>query len=53
MAEQLFIMEGNGQVRIYNGNYSSYRIELEESKQAIKNLLPLLLYKLKHLKKVS
>jgi ATP-binding cassette subfamily F protein uup len=36
MAEQLFIMEGNGQVRIYNGNYSSYRIELEESKQANK-----------------
>ncbi|MBD1363432.1 ABC-F family ATP-binding cassette domain-containing protein [Mucilaginibacter sp. ZT4R22] len=36
MAEQLFIMEGNGQVRIYNGNYSSYRIELEESKQAAK-----------------
>jgi ATP-binding cassette subfamily F protein uup len=36
MAEQLFIMEGNGQVRIYNGNYSSYRIELEENKQAAK-----------------
>ena len=33
MAEQLFIMEEGGQVKIYNGNYSSYRIELEENKQ--------------------
>lgn len=36
MAEQLFIMEGNGQVRIYNGNYSSFRIEQEEAKQSNK-----------------
>jgi ATP-binding cassette subfamily F protein uup len=36
MAEQLFIMEGNGQVRIYNGNYSSYRIEQDEAKQSNK-----------------
>ncbi|OOQ61331.1 ABC-F family ATP-binding cassette domain-containing protein [Mucilaginibacter pedocola] len=40
MAEQLFIMEGNGGVRIYNGNYSSYRLELEESKQAAKKPAP-------------
>jgi ATP-binding cassette subfamily F protein uup len=40
MAEQLFIMEGGGQVRIYNGNYSSYRIELEENKQAAKKPAP-------------
>lgn len=33
LTDQLFIMEGNGQVKIYNGNYSSYRIELEESRQ--------------------
>ncbi|MDB4999839.1 MAG: transporter [Mucilaginibacter sp.] len=33
MTDQLFIMEPEGQVKIYNGNYSSYRIELEESKQ--------------------
>jgi ATP-binding cassette subfamily F protein uup len=33
LTDQLFIMEGQGQVRIYNGNYSSYRIELEEAKQ--------------------
>jgi ATP-binding cassette subfamily F protein uup len=33
LTDQLFIMEEGGQVRIYNGNYSSYRTELEESKQ--------------------
>jgi ATP-binding cassette subfamily F protein uup len=33
LTEQLFIMEENGHVRIYNGNYSSYRVELEENKQ--------------------
>jgi ATP-binding cassette subfamily F protein uup len=33
MTDQLFIMEPEGLVKIYNGNYSSYRIELEESKQ--------------------
>jgi ATP-binding cassette subfamily F protein uup len=36
MADQLFIMEGNGSVKIFNGNYSSYRIELEEAKFAAK-----------------
>jgi ATP-binding cassette subfamily F protein uup len=36
MADQLFIMEAGGSVRVYNGNYSSYRIELEESKQTNK-----------------
>ena len=36
LTDQLFIMEEGGQVRIFNGNYSSYRIELEESKQANK-----------------
>jgi ATP-binding cassette subfamily F protein uup len=33
LTDQLFIMEGKGNVRIYNGNYSSYRLEQEESKQ--------------------
>ena len=33
LTDQLFIMEEGGQVKIYNGNYSSYRTELEESKQ--------------------
>ncbi|EHQ27332.1 ABC-F family ATP-binding cassette domain-containing protein [Mucilaginibacter paludis] len=32
LTDQLFILEGNGKVRIYNGNYSSYRIEQEEIK---------------------
>ncbi|WP_184550157.1 ABC-F family ATP-binding cassette domain-containing protein [Mucilaginibacter sp. FT3.2] len=33
LTDQLFIMEGEGHVRIYNGNYSSYRVELDEAKQ--------------------
>lgn len=33
LTDQLFIMEGQGHVRIYNGNYSSYRVELDEAKQ--------------------
>jgi ATP-binding cassette subfamily F protein uup len=33
LTDQLFIMEEGGHVRIYNGNYSSYRLELEDSKQ--------------------
>ncbi|GGH10053.1 ABC-F family ATP-binding cassette domain-containing protein [Mucilaginibacter phyllosphaerae] len=33
LTDQLFIMEGGGKVLIYNGNYTSYRIELEEAKQ--------------------
>ena len=36
LTDQLFIMEGEGKVLIYNGNYSSYRIELEENKQQSK-----------------
>ena len=35
MSEQLFIMEGNGEVKIFNGNYSEYRISLEQEKDAI------------------
>jgi len=34
LTDQLFIMEDGGSVRIYNGNYSSYRFELEENKLA-------------------
>jgi len=33
LTDQLFIMEEGGRVRIFNGNYSSYRLELEEQKQ--------------------
>ena len=36
LTDQLFIMEANGHVKIYNGNYSSYRLELEENKQQSK-----------------
>ncbi len=32
MSEQLFIMEGDGIVNIYNGNYSEYRTSLETEK---------------------
>lgn len=30
LVDQLFILDGSGSVTIYNGNYSSYRTELEE-----------------------
>jgi len=33
LTDQLFIVEEKGHVRIYNGNYSSYRLEMEENKQ--------------------
>jgi ATP-binding cassette subfamily F protein uup len=33
MSEQLFIMEGNGEVNIYNGNYSEYRTSLDLLKE--------------------
>ena len=36
LTDQLFIMEEGGNVKIYNGNYSSYRLELEEAKQQAK-----------------
>ncbi len=37
LTDQLFIMEEGGHVRIFNGNYSSYRVELEENKQQKKS----------------
>ncbi|QJD96166.1 ABC-F family ATP-binding cassette domain-containing protein [Mucilaginibacter robiniae] len=33
LTDQLFVVEGNGIVDIYNGNYSSFRLEQEEKKQ--------------------
>lgn len=37
MSDQLFIMEGNGSVKIFNGNYSEHRNSIElEKEQAIK-----------------
>ena len=34
MSDQLFIMEGNGNVKIFNGNYSEHRNSLEQEKEA-------------------
>jgi ATP-binding cassette subfamily F protein uup len=39
LTDQLFIMEGNGSVRLFNGNYSSYRYEAELEKQQAKSNL--------------
>jgi ATP-binding cassette subfamily F protein uup len=39
LTDQLFILEGNGSVRIFNGNYSSYREEAELIKLAEKEAL--------------
>jgi ATP-binding cassette subfamily F protein uup len=36
LTDQLFIMEGEGHVKIFNGNYSSYRYEQEIAKQQAK-----------------
>ncbi|MCO5936753.1 ABC-F family ATP-binding cassette domain-containing protein [Mucilaginibacter sp. RB4R14] len=40
LTDQLFIMEDEGKVLIYNGNYTSYRLELEEAKQLNKKTTP-------------
>jgi ATP-binding cassette subfamily F protein uup len=37
LTDQLFIMEGEGHVKIFNGNYSSYRYEQEIARQQAKN----------------
>ncbi|MFZ5972654.1 MAG: ABC-F family ATP-binding cassette domain-containing protein [Bacteroidota bacterium] len=36
LVDQLFVFEGGGHVRVYNGNYSDYRTEQEEAEQARK-----------------
>lgn len=40
LTEQLFIFEGEGKVRIYNGNYTDYKAELEEKIQEEKQKKP-------------
>jgi ATP-binding cassette subfamily F protein uup len=40
LTDQLFIVEEKGHVRIYNGNYSSYRIEQEEARKQKMNPAP-------------
>ena len=42
LTDQLFILEGNGDIRIYNGNYSSYRNELELLKAQEKEVKPII-----------
>lgn len=34
MSDQLFIMEGNGNIKIFNGNYSEHRNAVEQEKEA-------------------
>jgi ATP-binding cassette subfamily F protein uup len=36
LTDQLFIFEGDGNVQIYNGNYTDYRLEQEEPKKLSK-----------------
>jgi ATP-binding cassette subfamily F protein uup len=35
MCDQLFILEGNGEVKIFNGNYSEHRIEAAAEKEVL------------------
>jgi ATP-binding cassette subfamily F protein uup len=39
LADHLFIFEGNGQIRDFNGNYTDYRQDLIEKEKAAKKLL--------------
>jgi ATP-binding cassette subfamily F protein uup len=34
LVEQLFVFEGDGKIRMFNGNYSDYRIEQDELEEA-------------------
>lgn len=36
LVDQLFILDGTGDIRIYNGNYSSFRLEQDENKASEK-----------------
>lgn len=40
LVDQLFVFEGDGKIRLFNGNYSDYREWLEEQ-EAMKNFQPL------------
>ena len=37
LVDQLFILEGDSQIKVYNGNYTDYRIEKEEAEQALEH----------------
>jgi ATP-binding cassette subfamily F protein uup len=34
LVDQLFVLEGDSKVKLYNGNYTDYRLEKEEAEQA-------------------
>jgi len=38
LVDQLFILDGSGQITIYNGNYSSWRMEIDEAKADAKKV---------------
>ncbi len=38
LTEQLFILEGDGKIRIFNGNYTDYRLEKEANEKEVKKL---------------
>lgn len=40
LTDQLFILEGDGKVRIFNGNYSEYRLEKESQTEVAKKETP-------------
>lgn len=44
LTEQLFIFEGDGNVHIYSGNYTDYRLEQEEPKKPAKSVLKTEMY---------
>ncbi len=37
LVDQLFVFEGDGHIRLFNGNYSDYRTWLEEKEEATEN----------------
>ena len=39
LTNQLFVFEGDGNVKIYSGNYTEYRLEQEEEKKPLKALV--------------
>ena len=57
LTDQLFVMEGEGIIRIFNGNYSSYREEQEEikiiEKENAKKPAPAVQYNLETKQKLS
>jgi ATP-binding cassette subfamily F protein uup len=40
LVDQLFVLEGDSQIKVFNGNYTDYRIEKEEAEQALETKQP-------------